>query len=269
MVVSPISGVRGDYDVNLAHSRLPGYAGLMSDKKEDRRSPIKDPPLRLPGEGLSEQINLLLEDIGDWLLFPFLLFLLAAREWWLHFQPQTPRPLLFTVMAVLASGYTAIRIIPIRKKLQNLRLGRSGEVYVGQELELLREKGFKVLHDVQGEGFNVDHVLIGPKGIFTVETKTWSKHGKAPTSIIFDGKTIFLRGHPMIPDPVSQAKGQANWLRDLIKKQTGKDFSVWPVVVFPGWFVVKDHHGADAWVLNPKVLPAFIENPSSTSKCNT
>lgn len=231
----------------------------MWDKNVDRRSPIKDPPLRQAGQWLDEQINRGRDEIADWILIPAFFIAFAAHEWWQYYFAQTPHPKLLTAFALLACMYSVKRITALQKTLRHLRQGRAGEVHVGQELELLREKGFKVLHDVQGEGFNVDHILIGPRGIFTIETKTWSKSAKAPTNISYDGKIITLGGHPMNSDPVKQAKSQASWLRDLLKRQTGKDFAIRPVVVFPGWWVDPQPHGAEVWVLNPKALPAFLE----------
>ncbi len=48
----------------------------------------------------------------------------------------------------------------------------------------------------------------------------------------------------------------------MIKDSTGKDFSVKPVVVFPGWYIESTYQKTQSklWVLNPKVLPQFIEN---------
>jgi hypothetical protein len=42
-----------------------------------------------------------------------------------------------------------------------LMQGREGEKAVGQYLERLRARGYQVLHDIPGENFNIDHVLIG------------------------------------------------------------------------------------------------------------
>lgn len=237
-----------------------GYACPMWDKKPDRRSPIKDPPLRQAGQGLDEQISLERDEIGDLIVIPFVFIVFAIHEWWRHFYPLAPHPKLITLFALLACAYSVKKIIAARQNIRNLRRGKEGEVSVGQELEFLREKGIKVLHDVQGEGFNVDHILIGPKGIFTIETKTWSKSAQSPTSIGYDGNVITLGNHPMVSDPVKQAKAQASWLKDLIKKQTGKPFPVRPVVVFPGWYVNKQPYGAEVWVLNPKALPGFLKN---------
>ena len=55
--------------------------------------------------------------------------------------------------------------------------GHAGEQTVGAELERLRPLGFDVLHDVRWPGrkrANIDHVAIGPPGIFVVDSKNWS-----------------------------------------------------------------------------------------------
>jgi hypothetical protein len=46
------------------------------------------------------------------------------------------------------------------------------EELVGETLDGLRERGWFALHDVQLEHGNIDHVLVGPAGIFTIETKS-------------------------------------------------------------------------------------------------
>jgi hypothetical protein len=50
--------------------------------------------------------------------------------------------------------------------------GAAGEELVGEALEGLRERGWFALHDVQLDHGNIDHVLVGPAGIFTIETKS-------------------------------------------------------------------------------------------------
>ena len=50
--------------------------------------------------------------------------------------------------------------------------GASGEELVGEALEGLSERGWFALHDVQLDHGNTDHVLVGPAGIFAIETKS-------------------------------------------------------------------------------------------------
>lgn len=52
------------------------------------------------------------------------------------------------------------------------RRGAAGEELVGQVLDNLRDSGWFALHDVQLGRGNIDHVLVGPAGIFTIETKS-------------------------------------------------------------------------------------------------
>lgn len=60
--------------------------------------------------------------------------------------------------------------------------GAAGEELVGEVLDGLREKGWFILHDVQLDRGNIDHVLVGPAGIFTIETK--SHRGRLHASAI-------------------------------------------------------------------------------------
>jgi hypothetical protein len=49
--------------------------------------------------------------------------------------------------------------------------GARGEEQVGKTLEGLRSKGYKALHDIDTGRGNLDHVVIGPTGVFAIETK--------------------------------------------------------------------------------------------------
>lgn len=229
----------------------------------ESRSPLKAAPLRYAGQSLDEEIQRVMEDeVLVYLLFAGLTILLALNEWWRAYMSTPPHPITFTLIAVVATAYATRRMMLARRRIRTLRLARDGERIVGQFLEELREKGYRVLHDVVGEGFNIDHLLIGPKGVFTVETKTISKPARGKPEIDYDGAQLLINGFKPDRDPVIQAKAQANWTRELIKELTGRSLSVRPTVVYPGWFVNLIPKGArhDVWVLNPKALSAFIDN---------
>jgi hypothetical protein len=230
--------------------------------KSNSRSPIKDSPLRLPGQSVLDEREELLEDaVGQPLLLALFMALMAAFEWWRQYTAMKPSPILFSIVALLAACYAAFRIWRVIPRLKNLRQALEGERAVGQFLERLRERGFHVFHDLVGEGFNVDHVLIGPAGIFTIETKTWSKPVSGNPQILFDGETIQIGGLSPERDPIIQAKAQASWLRSLLLESAGKRFEVHPVVVFPGWFITATAGARkEVWVLEPKALPSFLDH---------
>jgi Nuclease-related domain len=50
--------------------------------------------------------------------------------------------------------------------------GAEGEEHVGKVLDALVEHGWRPLHDVSFGRGNIDHVLVGPGGLFTIETKS-------------------------------------------------------------------------------------------------
>jgi hypothetical protein len=155
----------------------------------------------------------------------------------------------------------------IKKRLRSLKLGRDGEKAVGQFLDQLREREYKVFHDVVGKSFNIDHVLIGPAGVFTIETKTRSKPNP-DARVVFDGKKIRVDGFEPDRDPIIQSRAQAGWLRELLTESTGREFKVRSVIVYPGWFVEnKRPINRTTWVLEPKALPKFLDHePAQLSR---
>lgn len=57
---------------------------------------------------------------------------------------------------------------------RNWRVGAQGEREVGKRLDRLRSKGWRVLHSIPvgTHGSDIDHLVIGPGGVFAINTKT-------------------------------------------------------------------------------------------------
>lgn len=231
-------------------------------KRLTTKSPIKDKPVRDAGQSLREQrLTVALDKIMLPFMATVLFAALGAHAWLYELGISRPNPWVWTAIAALALGFLFYRIAKYVPLVKRLRLAEAGERAVGQYLERLREQGYQVFHDVIGEGFNVDHVLIGPAGVFTVETKTWSKPAKGEAKLQFDGQKITKAGFEPERNPVIQARAQSSWLRTLLEESTGQRTDVRPVIVFPGWYIESDKRALrDIWVLNPKALPKFLEN---------
>ena len=229
---------------------------------EPTRSPIKDKPLRLPGQSLMEERAALWENkLELWALMAVFFIVLAGWEWFRYFRPMQPHPILVSACALAVLGFAGWRLYRLRPRMRALSQGIEGEKAVGQFLERLREQNYQVFHDLIGESFNVDHVLIGPAGAFTIETKTWSKPQRGDARIAYDGDSLTVGGREPERDPIVQAKAQAHWLRALLRESTGRHIDVQPVVVFPGWYVEAAPGAQRAvWVMEPKGLPAFLKN---------
>jgi Nuclease-related domain len=73
-------------------------------------------------------------------------------------------------VALLVSMFVISRyVLPLVERRDR---GATGEEHVGGLLEELSESGWRVIHDASLGRGNVDHILIGPPGVFTVETKS-------------------------------------------------------------------------------------------------
>ncbi|HEU5063665.1 MAG TPA: nuclease-related domain-containing protein [Solirubrobacterales bacterium] len=65
-----------------------------------------------------------------------------------------------------------------KRDFESWSQGAEGEEVVGRVLEELSADGWCVIHDVSFGRGNIDHVVVGPGGLFTVETK--SRAGRIP-----------------------------------------------------------------------------------------
>jgi len=231
--------------------------------KQNKKSPIKAKPLRHAGQSLDEEIDKLIhEEAMPYFFAGFIFVYLAGYEWWRYFKNPPPSPKTLSFFALLFVLYCAYKINKILRKVKAIKLGREGERAVGQYLDCLREKGHRIFHDILGDNFNIDHVIISKKGIFVVETKTYSKPEKGEAKIIFNGEELSIDGFGGQDKQVFQVKAETKWLQNVLLETTGKKFSVQPVILFPGWYVESTSKGKESgiWVLNPKALPTYIEN---------
>ncbi|MGB3669746.1 MAG: nuclease-related domain-containing protein [Phormidesmis sp.] len=229
-----------------------------------KRSPVKDRPLRNPGQSLDEAIERLLDEDAAAIYFTAMYCLVfVAYEWWRWYAKVFPHPIAVSFCCGLFSAYCFFRLTRLRAQIKTLKIARDGEKAVGQYLERLRADGYQVFHNVVGQNFNIDHVIIGVNGIFTIETKTYSKPIQGKAHIHFDGDSITANGYKIDRNPVVQSRAQAGWLGTQIQESTGRRYQVQPVVVFPGWFITSRTDAArrsGVWVLNPKGLSKFIDN---------
>jgi len=233
---------------------------ITGKKSKEARSPLKERPLRHAGQSLQDEIeDLLYGEVLKYAVMVLMAVVMAAIEWWRWFHPSPPAPIAISIVAVGAMAYAAFRVHRLWPRLQPLKLGRDGERIVGQQLEELRSKGCHVFHDIPGEGFNLDHVLVSTRGIFSVETKTLSKPASGEGKVVFDGECIRIAGRTPDRDYLVQAAAQRRWLRDLLHEMTGQQFAVRSVIVFPGWFVLEEAFSPEVRVLNPKFLPGFLD----------
>ncbi len=230
-------------------------------KKAEKKSPLKEAPLRNPGQSLDEEVNYLWDEKAFIYFFIIIGFLgMTILEWAQWFTKTTPNPVGSTVIFLLVFSFCGYKLYQIKKQVNQLKLARDGEKIVGQFLDELREDGARILHDIKGKNFNVDHVIISEHGIFVVDTKTHRKPIKGDVRVRVDHDEVYVNNYLMERNPIKQCRALTKWIQDLLLESTGKLFPVRGVVVFPGWYVEHMTGKEDIWVLNNKALPTFIRN---------
>jgi hypothetical protein len=118
------------------------------------------------------------------------------------------------------------------------RIGSLGEQVVGRELDQLMAQGYRVFHDVEFSGWNIDHVVVGPRGVFAVETKTRRKPTQKSgldSKVVFDGEALTYPGKSPERDAIEQATRNAESLAQWITESAAENIPVVPVIALPGW----------------------------------
>lgn len=117
--------------------------------------------------------------------------------------------------------------------------GIEGEKAVAKALQELDDSYYLINNFTMfgGRGGNIDHIVLGPNGVFAIETKNysgdvrcegdnWSKKGK--------------RRLYEIPSVSKQARKNANYLSGIIRRKANIDIPTRPIIVFTNpWMELK------------------------------
>ncbi|PKG78644.1 nuclease [Shewanella sp. Actino-trap-3] len=203
--------------------------------------------LRIPAYGLQQQIQDLQFDLLGGLTMAVVVvsFPFATESIQKHIT-ENSFPYLFAIIAVVGLIYCGRKTWKTFSKLTKLRLGHTAEIATANELIGLQALGYQVFHDIQADGFNIDHLAIGKNGVFAIETKGRHKRKRDSKSTSAtqgkDYQLFYKDGRLCFPSwtetkPIEQAIRQAKWVSQWLTKATGEQIFSSPVLVFPGWFV--------------------------------
>jgi hypothetical protein len=228
----------------------------MFTQKKKKRSTL--PAVRrAPGQSLREEWDRL---VNERLLFIIIAPCMLWFVWFSHWPEianSVPAKfwLFFAIAGTVLGAADYWRLIP---RARGLVRGERGEMRVAEVLEDLRAAGYRPFHDLKRDGFNIDHVLVGPAGVFAIETKFRSGEGE----ITFrNGEGLFIGDFPDERDCLKQARSNAREVNRLIKENCGLNEWVWPLVVFVGdWKVRNDWRSTDARVFTTDTLVRHIAN---------
>ena len=203
--------------------------------------------LRIPAFGLQNQIQDLQMDLISCMTMAVIVicFPLAYESIQTHINQNT-FPYTLAFIAIVGLSYCGYKTWKNFSKLTKLRLGHTAEIATANELIGLQALGYQIFHDIQADGFNIDHLAIGKNGVFAIETKGRHKRHKDHTQPNQNGskgyELFYKDGRLHFPSwvetkPLEQATRQAKWVSQWLTKATGEQIISSPVLVFPGWYV--------------------------------
>jgi len=172
-------------------------------RRDKRRSPLSGKLQHSAGE----QLRARMQEHGDDMMGAWMLMLMSGPlfmlAWALQFVPW--RHAGFGVReAIFILGAVVLFALGLRSFLHHAGLrrqareGLAAERMTAQELNHLIGSGCQVLHDIPGEGFNLDHVVVGPRGVIMIETKSRKKPPKEKDDshykVQYDGEGLLFAG---------------------------------------------------------------------------
>lgn len=239
-------------------------------EKAEAKAPFGEILRRPAGESSRLQIERLNEQIEPWLMILTVAPVVLALCLTLTKPSVTTTIILFLFCAVI-SAVAQHRLQSLVKDRAGYRLGYHGERYVAEELNQLMADGFRVFHDVPFEKYNIDHVIVGPSGVFAIETKAKRKkikHGKERYKVTFDGAKLQFPSS-WNDEWINQARLNANNLSQWLRSSAAEAVSVEAILTIPGWLVTRKAKG-DVHVLNPKEIRGVVrvvsQNPLDESQ---
>ena len=154
----------------------------------------------------------------------FTLFFVPGDIWRLNGSLMIVVSALFLVAALLD---VSLQLQEIEQRAESEKTrpelwhrGAMGEVQTAALLAPLEAEGFRLLHDrrIPGHHGNIDHIVIGPSGIFVIETKSWPGAVQAGADALYhNGVSTNAVGEAQgEARTVYAATGSAHWVKALI-----------------------------------------------------
>ena len=136
----------------------------------------------------------------------------------------------FCLLILLIGRVVSRKIDEYEQERVNFLKGATGEQAVARKIDDLPDE-FCVIHDLTTQFGNLDHVVIGPTGVFIIETKNWRG------TITSDGKGgILCNNAPPRKAPIKPLVARMMKVRDKVKTlcDAGEDLPYFnALLVFP------------------------------------
>ncbi|MCC5850223.1 MAG: NERD domain-containing protein [Verrucomicrobia bacterium] len=232
-----------------------------------KKNPNDPKPIRQAGESLRKQMDEIWEaNVNDQLFKGAFVFSALITGWVVVLSPgYTVNTMILST--VIGLGYLLYLFLKIKRKLpyyHSLKKGMLGERLVEEQLNEIRKAGFDVFHDFilkdEHGTENIDHIIIGPSGVFTLETKNWTrKNVPQDDRITYDGEVLKIGGYVQEERILKQPRRQAGKLQALLQPSIQEPLWVVPMMCFLDRYVqLTRFNPSGLQVVNQRGIGSFI-----------
>lgn len=163
---------------------------------------------------------------ANWMLGLFLAYVVYLIVNYLY-RSDKYMPILLGILMIIvfnAINKQAWKYLHIAKYF---RQGIDGEEVTAQELQKLPDE-YTAIRDVHIPGMktNIDFVVLGANGLFTIEVK--SHRGE----ITYDGRQLRRNGYPLEKDFLRQSRTEATALTEYLQANVDRNLYANPILVF-------------------------------------
>ena len=133
-------------------------------------------------------------------------------------------PVFGALVLLVSAIYCYLTLLNGLHHVERFFKGARGEERVASLLSSLPD-GYHIFNDFQAGGDHVDHVVVGPTGVFSVETKFWKD------AVTVEENRILAGGQLPSRDPVVQAQKESKLIRTELERR-GLKYTVTPLLAF-------------------------------------
>lgn len=223
---------------------------------------------RVQGESLQSKIRELEQKVFETLWYPTCFVALTVWAWLAYaglMKFDLTLAIIITAVAVFLAIKGFFKIRKLMKTIRAYRKGLEGERLVGETINQLSDNvSTFVFHDIPGERFNVDHIIVSTRGIFVIETKHFDR--TKCHEFFFDGNMVYrqMKDGRRFPCPklLPQMDGEARFIQSEIEKRAEIKLPVTKVAILVGSYVHSDDNFKEYWLLNDAAfITAFNKCP--------
>ncbi|RJQ84270.1 MAG: NERD domain-containing protein [Desulfobacteraceae bacterium] len=165
------------------------------------------------------------------------------------------------IVGCLLCGYAFSLYKAALRRRREIGWYHEAKSIVDRAIAPLVPRGYIVFRDFKDDDIAIDHLLVGPKGVFALQTLVRPanlKQGQpAVATVTYDGRALFFpQGEEHVF--IEQAEKHAENISEWISKRLGLPIAARGMVALPGWQVKRTSaHGIS--VINPAQFEALFQ----------